>query len=266
MARTHRSAEQIAEFFDSIGGDLNTGCGNNSWFWQANCLTDDFAKTMEAYADVVNNPSFPDEELKPMKERIAAEIASEDADWEQQSLRFFKKKYYGPQNSPYQFLVAWDAGKCREVHARRYEEVVRRKGSRQPARAGDLWRCRSEDGEDTGRELFRRRPEKRRRLRRSSAEQRVPPADQATPFINVERVEVNPTEQKLAGIFIGFDAHPVIGDPINFPITVADTMCSGYGYPTGYLFDTLARQGVGLYRRCQEFPGQSTENRRARFW
>ena len=28
-----RSAQQIAELVDSIGGDLETGCGNNSWFW-----------------------------------------------------------------------------------------------------------------------------------------------------------------------------------------------------------------------------------------
>ena len=26
-----RNAQQIAEFFDSIGGDLDTACGNNSW-------------------------------------------------------------------------------------------------------------------------------------------------------------------------------------------------------------------------------------------
>jgi zinc protease len=72
----------------------------------------------------------------------------------------------------------------------------------------------------------------------------VPNADDATPFINVKRIDVNPTEQKLAGVIIGFDAHPVIGDPINFPLTVADTMCSGYGYPTGYLFDTLRGRGL----------------------
>ena len=53
---------------------------------------------------VVNNPSFPGAEVKPMKERILAQIEGEDADWEQQALRFFKKQYYGPINSPYQFL------------------------------------------------------------------------------------------------------------------------------------------------------------------
>src|SRR4029079_12304202 len=39
-----RSAEQIAELFDSIGGDLSTSCGNNSWSWNATCLKEDFPK------------------------------------------------------------------------------------------------------------------------------------------------------------------------------------------------------------------------------
>ena len=39
-----RNAEQIAEFFDLIGGDLETGCGNNSWYWKITCLKSDFEK------------------------------------------------------------------------------------------------------------------------------------------------------------------------------------------------------------------------------
>src|SRR6476469_9616294 len=37
-----RDARQIAEFFDSIGGDVGAMCGNNSWGWSANCLAHDF--------------------------------------------------------------------------------------------------------------------------------------------------------------------------------------------------------------------------------
>ena len=78
-------AEQIAEFFDSIGGDLDTKCGNNSWIWNATCLREDFAKAFEVYADVVNNPSFPEPEFAAMKKRVGAAIAQQDADWTQQA-------------------------------------------------------------------------------------------------------------------------------------------------------------------------------------
>src|SRR5438128_9373126 len=91
-----RSAEQIAEFFDSIGGDLDTACGTNSWSWNASCLKEDFAKALEVYGDVVNNPTLAEDEDAQMKKRVLAAIQGQDADWRQQSFRFFKKSFYGP--------------------------------------------------------------------------------------------------------------------------------------------------------------------------
>ncbi|HEX8916286.1 MAG TPA: insulinase family protein, partial [Humisphaera sp.] len=98
-----RNAQQIAEFWDSIGGDFAATCGNNSWSWTASCLKADFPKAMDAVADLVNNPTFPEAELDPMKKRVAAQIQGQDADWTAQAFRFFKKAYYGPTGSPYQF-------------------------------------------------------------------------------------------------------------------------------------------------------------------
>ena len=60
---------------------------------------------LEAYADVVNNPTFPADELEPMKQRVIAGIQSQDADWTTQAFRYFKQQYFGPSNSPYQFLT-----------------------------------------------------------------------------------------------------------------------------------------------------------------
>ena len=34
-----RDAQQIATFFDSIGGDLSAACDNNYWSWTASCRT-----------------------------------------------------------------------------------------------------------------------------------------------------------------------------------------------------------------------------------
>jgi zinc protease len=254
----NRTAQQIAEFFDSIGGDLNTGCGNNSWFWSADCLTDDFARTMEAFADVVNNPSFPDDELKPMKERILAEIEGQDADWEQQALRFFKKQYYGPQNSPYQFLVPGTKENVAKFTADDLQNWYTQKilGKRRViAIYGDVDLTTAQ----TLASKYLGGGAKAQPLKETPPQTPVPQADAVTPFINVNRVEVNPTEQKLAGIIMGFDARPVIGDPINYPLTVADTMSSGYGYPTGYLFDTLRGRGLVYTVDAQVVQGRSKD-------
>jgi zinc protease len=63
-------------------------------------------------------------------------------------------------------------------------------------------------------------------------------------FVEVDRVEIQKTDQPLAGVMIGYDSSSVIGDPANYPLGVANTMSSGFGYPTGYLFETL--RGLGL--------------------
>ena len=75
----------------------------------------------------------------------------------------------------------------------------------------------------------------------------------------IERVETNKTEQPLAGVVIGYEAHPVIGEPTNFPIAVADTMTSGYGYPTGYLHETLRGRGLVYEVHAINRPGVKKE-------
>ncbi len=98
-----RSAEQISDFFDLTGGDLKTTCGNNTWYWNVTCTKDDFGKTMEVYADVVNHPAFAATEMAEMKARTLAAITGEDAAWDAQAFRYFKSQFYGPGGSPYQF-------------------------------------------------------------------------------------------------------------------------------------------------------------------
>ena len=213
---------------------------------------------MEVYADVVNNPSFPESELAPMKERVQAQIQSEDADWEQQALRFFKKEYYGPQNSPYQFLIPGTQENVAKFTANDLQKWYADKivGTRRViAIYGDVD---LDSAKELATKYFGSGP-KAPPLAEKPPQTSVPHPDSATPFVNVERFEVNPTAQKLAGIFIGFNAHPVIGDPINFPLTVADTMCSGYGYPTGYLFDTLRGRGLVYTVDAQDVQGVSTK-------
>jgi zinc protease len=90
------------------------------------------------------------------------------------------------------------------------------------------------------------------------------PTDQLRPIegdatIKVTRVEVQKTEQELAGVVIGFNSQSAIGRPSNFPLTVADTMTSGFGYPTGYLFDTLRGRGLVYDVQAADMAGRSAE-------
>ncbi|HWE94199.1 MAG TPA: pitrilysin family protein [Tepidisphaeraceae bacterium] len=256
-----RSAEQIAEFFDSIGGEMSVASGNNSWTWTASCLKADFAKAFDVYADIVNNPAFAEAEAGPLKKRVEAAIKSEDADWSQQSIRFFKNKYYGPQHSPYRLMPEgtqqnvetftvpqmrdWYAGKV--MGARRvlaiYGDVDLDKAK---ALAADLLG----------------KGEKHAGAVVAGAQQPAKDLGNDTPAaqgasVNVQRVEVQKTEQDgIAGVVIGFNARPYIGDKDTYAFTMAKTVTGGFTYPTGYLFETLRGRGLVYVVESQATPGR----------
>ncbi|MEO6437212.1 MAG: insulinase family protein, partial [Tepidisphaeraceae bacterium] len=251
-----RSAQQIAEFFDSIGGELETSCGNNSWSWGATCLKGDFEKAFDVFVDVVNNPSFPEAEVGPMKERVAAHIEGQDADWSQQAMRFFKKSFFGPQHSPYQFLpigTKENVGTFTRAQMGEWYADQVMQGRRVVAIYGDV-------------ELDKAKAVALGRL--GSTGDTIKPASALPPTtasvsdapstarVNIERVEFQKTEQPLAGVVIGYDARGVIGETATYPLVVADTMSSGFGYPTGYLHEILRGRGLVYMVHAVNSPGR----------
>lgn len=242
---TNRSAQQIAEFFDSIGGDLGAGSGNNSWFWTATMLKDDVEKAMDVYADVVRNPAFPEDEIAPMQKRIAAAIAGQDADWRAQAFRFFKQQYFGPMDSPYQFqpigTIDNVTGFTREQIQQWYKDNILT-SRRVISIFGDI---ELEKARALAEAKLGTLPEARGDVTPPPQDVTLPEAQpDGTAQLVIERVETQETEQPLAGVVIGFRAEPVIGEPANYPLIVADTMASGFGYPTGYLHETLRGRGL----------------------
>jgi zinc protease len=256
-----RNAEQIAEFFDSIGGDIDATCGNNSWYWTMTCLKGDFAKAMEVYGDLVNNPAFADAELKPMKERMAAAIAGEDADWTAQASRFFKKEFYGPLHSPYQFPVVgteqnikgFSAGQVSDWYHKRIlggKKVLAVFGDVDPAEAERIAR------EYLGKGPKPAEPEAKLPSEPVAAPVKDAAGDNGTADVTVTRVAVNKTEQALAGVVIGYKSDSVIGDPDTFPLDVGQTLAGGYRYPTGYIFEILRGRGLVYVAEASNSPGR----------
>jgi zinc protease len=253
-----RSAQQIAEFFDSIGGDLETSCGNNSWSWNATCLKEDFSRAMEVYGDVLANPTFPDAEVAQMKKRVAAAIRGQDADWTQQAFRFFKTSFYGPKNSPYQFMPV---GTESNVNAFTAEQVKRWYAGR-VLTARRVMAIYGDVTLDAAKELANKHVGRGPKIEAAdlpSAKLGTPPRPgEGKPAVEVTRVETLKTAQALAAVVIGYESNSVIGDPANYPLAVADTMTSGYGYPTGYLHEILRGRGLVYVVHAQNVPGRSS--------
>lgn len=72
-----RSAEQIAETIESVGGDISYFSGNNSFGVSAHALIEDLPIALDLVSDVLLHPSFPDDQLHRERSVQLAEIKAE---------------------------------------------------------------------------------------------------------------------------------------------------------------------------------------------
>jgi len=250
-----RSADDISDFFASIGGDLATACGNNTWSWTATCLAGNFDKALNVFADVVTQPAFSDGELGLMKKRVEAGIAGEDADWSAQAIHFFKKQYFGPAGSPYQFVTTGTGQNVAAFTAAQLRDWYQSKVLAAPRVLAIYGDIDPDKAKALAAQLLGKGP---RRTFDSPAVQTPPPvAAPAVPTVTVERVAVQKTDQELAGIVIGFRSDAVVGQSDLYGLTVAQTIAGGFTFPTGYLFETLRGKGLVYVVEAENSPGRS---------
>jgi len=258
-----RSANDIAEFFDGIGGDLSASCGNNTWLWTASCTRDDLDKTMEVYADVVNNPAFPEPQVAAFKQRTLAAIESQDSHWDAQAFRFFKSKFYGPKNSPYQFNALGSKEVVSKLTADDLKKWYQGKVLAAPRALAIFGDVDPQTATAMAAKYFgqgSQLPPPPVQDQSALPAGAIAPAD--VPAIAIDRVEVQKTEHEVAGVVIGFDDGATVADSQRFTRDVAQCLTGGYAYPTGYIFEILRGQGL-VYEaatinqpgRSQEFPG-----------
>jgi zinc protease len=93
------TAEQIAEYFDSIGGTLGLSSASNTSFLQAAVLKEDAGKSLDYVYQVLFEPTFPDDEFANLKEIRLGHIAARKAEPRSEIMDFWAKQL--PPASPY---------------------------------------------------------------------------------------------------------------------------------------------------------------------
>lgn len=74
---TSRTAREIAEEIENVGGSIDSNSGNNSFSISVGVMKPDLALGLDLLADVVKNPTFPENEIETEK---ASQIAAIKAD------------------------------------------------------------------------------------------------------------------------------------------------------------------------------------------
>ncbi|MEE9211393.1 MAG: pitrilysin family protein [Phycisphaeraceae bacterium] len=106
---TTRSAQAIAQLIDDLGAQFVTASGNNTHYVQAQCLKQDWPIVLELLADVMLNPTFPQDEWQKMRPRLLAAIARQRDRWPGELSVHFRRAYFGDHPWSHNVLGRLDA-------------------------------------------------------------------------------------------------------------------------------------------------------------
>ena len=92
---TTKSAQQIADQIDFIGGALGTGSGSDVSFVNAVVMKDSFDLGMDLLADVVRNPAFAADEIERQKQQTVSALQVNRSDPDYLAAVLFDRLVYG---------------------------------------------------------------------------------------------------------------------------------------------------------------------------
>jgi zinc protease len=92
---TSKSAEQIADAIDSIGGALGTGAGSDLTFINAVVMKDSLGVGLDLVSDLVQHPAFADEEIDRQRSQMLSGLRVSYEDPEYLANMVFDRLVYG---------------------------------------------------------------------------------------------------------------------------------------------------------------------------
>jgi zinc protease len=92
---TNRSSQQIAEAIDFIGASLSAGASPESTLISLNVLKKDLKPGMGLFSDVLLHPTFPEEELKRVRQQIIGGLIAEEDEPDTIAHKAWQELVYG---------------------------------------------------------------------------------------------------------------------------------------------------------------------------
>ncbi len=231
-----RSEQELAEYYDRIGGSIGADSGWNTLYLQSLVMKSDFEQSFEVFSDVLMNAAFSDELLESTQQRQKASLAQMMSDAWGPGRAFFLQKFFN-QGSPYAYPQQGTTATIDSISTEQLREFYRRVRSGRNmvlTVAGDV------DPEAV-----------ERMVRRALAD--LPAGEPLNPHETrdveprkVEDVEIhiNQTEQRGAVVFVGYPGTTLFNVDDIVAMDVYNTIIAGYYMPRGWLHSVLRGQGL----------------------
>jgi zinc protease len=235
------TSQQINEFFDNIGGSIQAGCGNNTYFYRMEVMTKDFSQAFGVFTEVVREPTFAKEELAKVGPLVLANIEKVHNSWPAEGARFFRKNFF--TNSPYNRTYLGTADSVQAISRKKIIDfhTTATVGSRSVlAIFGDI---NLDDTERMVREKFSGLPKgKPLDLNKFKPE----------PPLKAPREFLQKTSKEGATVHVGFPGMKLTNVQDRYPM---DVLTGIIGSNTGWLHELLRGKGLVYYAWGFSFAG-----------
>jgi zinc protease len=223
------SSEMIAEKVEEIGGNIQSGGAEDYFFCHMDVVSENFARGLAIYSDVIMNSAFDEAEFEREREALLARIVARDDDWQEDGETRMRRLLYG--GHPYGLSPLGEEASIGSM-SRDYVQGLYMKYCTPDNLVlliyGDIDRDEVRVAAAKAFGGFKRRPV-----------DVAPPPEWAGLGESVLLVEQ--TDREQAVIFLGIPSM-TLDDPDWYAVRVLDGVMSGIGYPGGWLHGALRGQ------------------------
>ena len=238
------TTEQIARRMEEVGGELGVSSGNNALYLSAACLKADLGRTLELAADVLRNPTFPQEEIARLRPMLMAAAARQRDAWQTELTLDFRAKFFA--GTPYAGSTLGTPESLKGIT--RDDLVALHRATCMPNNMvltifGDV---EPEAARAMAQKLFGDWP-------KGTFHAPKPPL--APPLKQDVTITERSGHNAMGGVFIGFPGMTLFDLKDRYAMDVLDAMTSGISLPRGWLHETLRGRGLVYEVHAYNWPG-----------
>ncbi len=239
-----RSAAEIAEYFDAIGGRFGTSAGRFTVYASATVLKDDFPQAAALFAECFTQPTFPRDEFAKVKTLALGAIARRANSPHAEIMETFSDAL--PASTPYHLM----SGGKQETVERMTAEQLKAYHARYFVPQNMIVTVFGDIATDEALNLVRNHFGSLK-----PAESYKPPTfDRANAL--PETVVIHKQTQKPTGmVLLGYPGLSIFDKEDHAALTVLDAMSSGYSYPGGWLHNELRGAGLVYFVHALQMTG-----------
>ena len=238
------SAQQIAEYFDSIGGRFSMSAGRNTIYGSAAVLEADFPEAAALFAECFTRPTFPDDEFEKVKTLALGAIARRADSPQQETFELFYDNL--PKGSPYHLIQGGKVETIRPLSA----EDLRAYHAEYFVPSNMLVTVFGDVQPDDAIELVKRH------FGKLKPAPDFPPIRFDRPNAIPESIVRHKQTCKPTGmVLLGYHGASLLDKEDYAAMVLLDAITSGYSYPGGWLHNELRGEGLVYFVHAFQMTG-----------